>query len=280
MNGLDFAPVALGLLSAVVWGAGDFSGGLASKRTDVYSVLIPSQIMGLALMFLAALGLHETVPPVEHLIAGAVAGLVGAIGLVALYRALSLGRMGIAAPISAVVAAVLPVVVSVFVLGLPSLVHTVGFGIALISVWLVSRTDHARITLRDLGLPFVAGAGFGLFFVIISRANSVSVLFPLVAARCASIIMFLVFTTARRLPRFPPMQHLPLILLAGILDAGGNIFFVAAARVGRLDIAAVLSSLYPAATILLARFILHEKFSRPQIVGIILALAAIVLISL
>jgi drug/metabolite transporter (DMT)-like permease len=267
------------LASAACWGAGDFSGGLATKRTHVYGVVIASQIVGALLLIGLALAFSEKIPPPGHMLWGGVAGLCGGLGLVALYRALASGRMGVAAPVSAILTAVVPVIFGFLVQGLPTVLQLIGFGLALIAVWLISRTEDAVFNLRDLGLPLMAGFFFGFFLTIINRLSEAAILWPLVAARIGSLITILAVTTLTRQPRLPEANHLPLTTLVGVLDAAGNAFFALAGHVGRLDVAAVLSSLYPATTVWLAWLILKERITRLQTVGIVAALAAIVLIA-
>jgi drug/metabolite transporter (DMT)-like permease len=279
MLSADFAPIAFGLLSALTWGAGDFSGGLATKRSSVFSVLLASQAVGLLLMIALALSFGEPLPPARDWGVGALAGLAGDVGLIALYLALASGRMGLAAPVSAVVSAALPVWVGALIEGLPGGLQLAGFGLALVSVWFIARHPQAKLQARDLGLPTLAGVGFGCFLVLIHQASATSTRWPLAAARGASLALLFVFATLTHRPRWPETPRLPLIALVGILDAGGNAFFVLAGQSGRLDVAAVLSSLYPASTVLLARFLLHEHISRAQALGIGLALLAIVLIT-
>ena len=279
MSGSDLTPALFGLASAACWGAADFSGGLASKRANVYGVIIVSQFVGITLLIGSALALSEGLPPADHLGWGCLAGVFGAVGLLALYRALASGRMGVAAPVSGILTAAIPVIAGAFVEGWPDAFRVIGFALALIAVWLVSQTDDAAFAPRDLGLPLLAGLGFGFFLVFIHRASDVSVLWPLVAARGSSLGMMLAVTALSR-QRWPPgrEQLLP-VVLAGVLDAGGNAFYVLASQVGRLDVAAVLSSLYPASTVWLARIVLKERLTKTQSVGIVSALAAIVLIT-
>jgi drug/metabolite transporter (DMT)-like permease len=276
----DFTPIAFGLASALSWGAGDFSGGLAAKRAPVYGVVIISQAVGCALLIGLTLLLGEPIPAGIDFVWGAVAGVGGGIGLVALYSALASGRMGVAAPVSAVVAALIPVVFAIFTDGPPSVLQLIGFGLALAAVWFISQTEHAPLRWRDLGLPLVAGVGFGAFFVAIGRTSGEAVLWPLVATRFASSTLLVIIALLSRQPMAPRRADLGLIALSGILDTGGNAFYALAARMGRLDVAAVLGSLYPASTVWLAWLILKERLSRAQMIGIGVALAAIVMIAL
>ncbi len=280
MTGLEFAPIVLGLTSAACWGAGDFCGGLATKSTQVYRVIISSQIVSLILLVALALLLHESLLPPEMLVLSAVGGVFGAIGIIALYRALAEGHMGIAAPVSGVIAAAVPVIAGAFLEGLPTTTQLIGFGVAFIAVWLISRTGHAAVHWRDLGLPALAGLCFGIFYVIIGSASGSDVWWPLVAARVGSLSFLLSVTLLTRQPRLVEKSHFALIVIIGVMEVGGNACYILARQAGRLDIAAVLASLYPAATVLLARLVLKEHVGRSQLAGIVAALAAIVLITL
>jgi drug/metabolite transporter (DMT)-like permease len=278
MNSL--APILLGLISAACWGAGDFSGGLATKRANVYSVVIASQLIGVMLLIGLAIAFSESLPTTLQIIWGGAAGVAGAIGLIALYRALALGRMGVAAPVSGVVTAIVPVIVGAFIEGLPKTIQLIGFIVAMIGVWFISRAEDSKINWNELGLPIAAGLGFGFFLIFINRASGNGILLPLVAARAASLGLTVIVTWIMRQPLLPKIDHLPLIAIVGVMDAGGNAFYAMAASLGRLDVAAVLSSLYPASTILLAWIILKERLTRMQWVGVTATLIAIVLITL
>jgi drug/metabolite transporter (DMT)-like permease len=277
----ELLAIAFGLASAASWGSGDFSGGLATRQGSVYSVVLISQLIGAVFLVALAFSLGERVASPGNLILGGLAGVSGAIGLVALYRGLASERMGVVAPIAAMVTAAIPILVSLFTEGLPAASQLVGFGIALSAVWLLSSGgDGGAIQARELGLAATAGLGFGAFFLLIDRVSESAVLWPLVAARVASIGFLLLLTMARRGWERPARNLLPLIALSGIFDTGGNAFFAMATRMGRLDIAAVLSSLYPAATVLLAWLILKERLMPQQWIGIIAALVALVFIAL
>ena len=272
--------VAFGLASAASWGSGDFSGGLATRRSNVYGVVILSQLVGAVFLVALAFLLEKSGTGTQNLWLGALAGIAGVIGLVALYRGLASGRMGVVAPLTAVVTAALPVLVSLITEGLPAPLQLVGFGIALVAVWLLSGAGGgASRRTRDVGLALVAGLGFGLFFILIGRVSHSAILWPLVAARVASIGFLFSFATLAGQWEAPARGRLPLIALAGVLDTGGNAFFALATQAGRLDIAAVLASLYPAATVLLAWLILKEHLLRRQWLGIVAALVALAFIA-
>ena len=187
--------------------------------------------------------------------------------------------MGIAAPVSAVLTASLPVLFSAFTQGLPSLLQLGGFVLALLAIGLISRPERAKGRPEGLGLALLAGCGFGCFFILISRASATATFWPLATARLISVLFLFLLMRIRQQQIQPAMILTPLVLMAGILDAIGNAFFVLATHTGRLDIAAVLSSLYPAATVLLAAIVLRERVTRIQGIGILLALVAVPLIS-
>jgi drug/metabolite transporter (DMT)-like permease len=273
--------VVFGLLSSAVWGAGDFSGGLASKKGQLVSVLFIMEVVGGLMLLALALLTNQTVPPLGDWLGGGVAGIFGLMGVAALYWSLANGRMGLAAPVAGVVGAGVPVIFSLFTQGLPTASKLLGFALGLLSVWLVSQTETGRVRPRDLVLPALAGLGFGLFFILISQYRQVSVIYPVVAARIAQIGILLIFILGSR-GRFafvPARAALPLTVVAGVFDALGNLFFVLAEVYGALAVASVLSSLYPTVTVLLAALVLKEQVGTSQRFGIGLALLAIVFIA-
>ena len=272
--------IGFGLAAASSWGAGDYCGGLASRRTNVYGVVVVSQLVGLVLLSTLALLLSEPFPTLTDMAWAAIAGIGGAVGLSALYRGLAAGPMGVVAPVAAVVSVILPLIFGLFLEGMPGLPQLLGFGLALCAVWFITRAGNGSSTqVRDLVLPVVAGLGFGVFFILIGHVSAAAVLWPLAAARVASVLALLVVVLLTRQPARPAAGQMPLILMSGLFDTGGNAFYALAARTGRLDIAAVLSSLYPAVTVILAWLILKERLSRTQGVGLALAMIAVLLIA-
>lgn len=281
MIGSSLSTIFLGLASAISWGAGDFSGGLASKRTSAYSVVALSQFVSMILLILAGFILPEETISTQDIIIGALAGVCVATGLVALYTGLAQDKMGVVAPVTAVVAAIVPVIFSIFLEGLPQPLQIIGFGIALISIWLISRADqNSRFQLGDLKLPVFAGIGFGVFFILIERVSDNAIWWPLVSARITSICLVLVAAILTQKLNAPNAYQLPIIALAGIFDTGGNVFYALATRFGRLDIAAILSSLYPAVTVILAWIILKERLTLYQWLGVVMVLLAVILITI
>jgi drug/metabolite transporter (DMT)-like permease len=221
----------------------------------------------------------EPLPPRSTLLWGAVAGVAGAVGIAALYQALAIGRMGVVAPVASVVTGILPVLVGIRTEGMPDRIQLLGFLLALISVWLVARPDEYIDSHRGLGLAVVAGVFFGLFLIAGKQAGHHGVFWPMVAARVASTtLMCLVVAVSPSDPR-PLRTVLWAMVLSGLLDSAGNALFIAATRHGRLDVTAVLSSLYPASTVILARVLLRERISKLQGAGIVGALLSVALIS-
>jgi drug/metabolite transporter (DMT)-like permease len=280
VTGFELAPLVFGLSAAVCWGAGDFCGGVATKVTQVYRVIISSQLVSLLLLAALAVATQEPLLPFDQMVLAGAAGILGAIGMIALYRALAVGQMGVAAPISAVVAAGVPVIVGSFIEGPPSTAQLIGFGLAFVAVWFISRTGNSAIRWRDLGLPIIAGLGFGTFYVMIGTVGQSAIWWPLVGARLGSLTALFLVTLINRQPRLVEKQSFKLIILIGVFEVGGNACYILARQAGRLDVAAVLASLYPAVTVWLAWFFLKERMYRLQSIGVLAALAAIVLISI
>jgi drug/metabolite transporter (DMT)-like permease len=280
----DLAAALLGLASAATWGAGDFSGGLAARRSPLLGVLALGQGAGVALITGLALLTREARPPPAALGWALAAGVAGAVGLAALYRGLAVGRMAVVAPVSAVLSAAVPVAWGALAEGAPPAAKLLGFALALAGISLVARgggggdaPGDARAGLR---LALVAGAGFGGFLVFMHLGAEGGTFWPLAVARGTAFLLVLGVALTRGGARWVPARAaLPLVLLSGALDAGGNALFVLASQAGRLDVAAVTSSMYPASTVLLAAALLRERISRSQGAGIAAVLGAIALIA-
>jgi drug/metabolite transporter (DMT)-like permease len=276
--------VMLGLLVAISYGAGDFFGGLSSRRLTPTVVVQASQLVGLATLTVGLL-----LVPDQHLVGidvarGAVAGTVGLLGLVLLYRGLAAGAMSIVAPVTAVGAAVLPVAWGLLDGERPGGLALLGVALALLAVLLVSspQVDGEPIPgrVREALLALLAGSAFGVVFILLGSSGPDSGLWPVFAARAASVTVMTVLLLARgRPPSIPPAGTRLLLALAGVLDVVANGIFVIASREGLLSLVAVISSLYPASTVVLARIVLHERVDRRQQVGLALALAGVVLIA-
>ena len=273
--------IIYGILSALSWGAGDFSGGLAARKLGAYRAVFYSELIGLVALFLLLVFLPEKIPPTSSLLIAGLAGMIGSLGLMILYHSMVHGQMSIAAPVSALFAAVLPVIISIFAEGVPTLIQFIGFGLALTAVWLISQGDSSHRfhieRLSDLRLPLLAGLGFGSYFILMHYATrgTSSTILPMIVSRSAGTLMLLVFMLVRRESFSVAGTALGMVSANAVLDVGGNFFYLLALQTGRLDVSAVLSSLYPGATVILAWILLKERISRPQWAGILIALVAI-----
>src|SRR6266545_2306145 len=226
MLGGNLAAVVFGLASALSWGAGDFSGGLATKRAPVFGVLAIGHGIGLLLLIVLALVWGEALPPATYLGWGLAAGLAGAVGMASLYRALAIGQMGTVAPLSAVLTAALPALFGVLTEGMPGALKLVGFGLALLGIWLVAGTG-AVVGARDgLGLAVLSGCGFGIFFILVHRAGASAVFWPLTAARIGSLGLVLPIALGRRQFLRPDLRLLVPVLVSVVMDVAVNLFFV------------------------------------------------------
>ena len=270
--------IVFGLMSALVWGAGDFLGGLSSRRSSVLGALLVNESSGLIVLLACAFLFQEPFPSNAQIAWGIAAGIAGTIGLGALYLGLATARASIVAPVSAVIGVLIPGVYSALAIGLPETSKQIGFVFAIAAIVLVSYSNQGVGELRALGLALLAGVGFGLFFILIHQSGTNATFFPLVFARGVSIPIVLGLLLWRRAP-LPSRRVAPITIVSGIFDAGGNVFFLLATQFGRLDVATVLSSLYPASTVILSRIVLGERTTRLQQTGVVAALIAIALIA-
>ena len=277
--------VIFGLAASAIWGAADFSGGLATKRAAPAFVVTIAHALSLAILLGIDVTRHDSPP--AHILLSLLAGASGSIGLMALYAALSLGSMGLAAAISGLVTASVPVLFSYLLEGRAGAAKLIGFAIAALAIWLIAYTPGGRAHPRGLGLAVLSGLGCGGALVLLHLAAVGNVLWALTLMRAAGVVIaaatgLALWFRGRALPArepFPWRSVLLLAALAGLFDTTGNLFYVFASFAGRLDVAAVLSSLYPAATMALAAWLLKERATRSQMAGIVLALVAVVLIS-
>jgi len=272
-----------GFLSALTWGAGDFAGGLVSRRAGVYRAAFYGEATGLVFLMVMLAVFRERIPAWPVWAWSAAAGTIGSVGLVSLFRALAEGQMSVAAPVSALMAAVLPVIASALIEGLPGPVKYFGFGLALVAIWLISQEDGHRkalhLHLADLRLALFSGVCFGVYFILMHQGSHTATIWPMLAARSAGAIVLFFFALANGQLHWPDRHITPLVFLNSAGDIAGNTFFILSGQVGRLDVAAVLGSLYPGTTVLLAGMVLHERLNRFQWLGILAALVAIVLMT-
>lgn len=285
--------ILLGLGAAAVWGTADFAGGLVTRRT--HPSIVVAIAHGLSLLALLAILLIAgiPIPSTQTAVYGLISGAAGGIGLMLFYEALALGSMGLTSALTGVITAILPVIYSYFHQGHPSATQLAGFAIAIAAIWMIAYTPGGKPHPRGLGLAVAAGIGFGLLLIFLEKAGTHSVGWALAFSRVSSasiaVTVGAVVLIRRKgrvslEPAYAASRRgwsriLPLAALAGALDTSGNLLYTLSAVHGRLDVAAVLSSLYPAATILLAAWLLRERTTRTQTLGMALALVAVALIS-
>jgi drug/metabolite transporter (DMT)-like permease len=265
----------LALGGALCWGVGDFLGGLASRRLVVITVLAISQAIGLAGVLVWVLVSSEAFPGVVELLPAAAAGIAGVVGLGALYRGLTVGAMGIVAPISAA-SPIVPLTVDAAQGESPGALQWLGIALVLAGIAVLSRESSeeggGRIA-TGAGLAVLAALGFGLFVVGIDAGADESVAWAVVAARTASVAIAVVAALVVSASLRPPRAVLPMLIGVGVFDTGANVFVAAATTHGAAGIVAVLSALYPVVTVVLARIVLGETLSATKRAGGVIALA-------
>lgn len=271
--------VVLGLLAALAYGLSDFAGGVASRYRGATTVLLHAYPVG-ALLALVALPLLPGPLSWATFLWGVAGGVAGLAGVLCLYSALTAGPMSILSPVSAVLAAVVPIVVGLAIGERPAVLAWAGVAVGLVAVALVGGGGGAgSIPVRALGLAVAAGLGFGVYFVCLARADPQSGVWPLLVSRLTSAVLIVPF--ARRTGALHAMtgRALGLALVAGTFDASANLAFLLASREGLLSLASVLTSLYPAVTVVLAAVVLKERPTVVQRLGLAAAAASIVLIT-
>jgi len=284
----------LGCGAAIFWGGGDFYGGMGVRagggtmRASLKLILI-SHTVSLLLVGALALALHRPLPHGRELAWGIGCGVAAGVGLMVFYVALSEGNMGPSTAISGLLSAGIPAAVGMRSQGAPSALQGTGFLVAAAAIWIIAAgSPGQRVSRRTLTLSLLAGISFGIYFVGLRMANSAGLLWAMAAARIGSvatttIILCLLTLFARKEQGSEPSfgrRALQFAMMTVLLDTAGNLMFIASTRLGRLDVAAVLASLYPASTILLAAWFLHERPVARQRWGMALALAAVVMITL
>ncbi|HEV2484395.1 MAG TPA: DMT family transporter [Terracidiphilus sp.] len=272
----------LGLVSAASWGGSDFVGGIGARRAPALLVVASGHIVSFFILLAYCLGIRLALPGSHYLLYALIGGFEGSIALAIFYRALAMGAMGLTAALTGVLTALVPVVFSVFMDGLPSLLTALGLAAGLAAIWLITHSpskDGPATPPAALLLGALAGTGFGAQLILFKMASAGGLLWTMTSARAAgSVAMILVILV--KPPKGPWRGFWQTGILAGLLDTMGNLFYIRATQIGRLDVAAVVCSLYPAGTILLAALVLHERPTRRQIAGMAIALVAVMLLSL
>jgi uncharacterized membrane protein len=276
----------LALLSAALYGAADFLGGIATRRATMLGTVLVTQLAGLVLLIVVLPILPDAEVRASDLAWGALAGLTGGVGVALLYLALAIGPMSVVAPVTAACAVVVPLAIGVLAGERPSTLAAVGVGVAIASIALLSQvpaasrsdTPPTRGSGRGVRVALASGLAIGGFLAAVAQTTAAAGLWPLVASRSVSVALFagLAFGTGR--PAGVPRAAMPAALACGGLDMAANALYLVAVRQGQLALVATLASLYPASTVLLARIVLGERLGRWQQVGVAGAVLAIVLI--
>jgi drug/metabolite transporter (DMT)-like permease len=284
----------LALAAAVLWGGGDFSGGMSVRQAGgtmgvALRVILLSHTVSLGVLLVAAWWRGDAFPQGAPLAWGLVAGAMAGVALACFYVALSRGAMGASAALSGLLAAAIPAAVSAGAEGSPGLLRLVGFLVAGLAIWLIAAGPNPEAKAADRGtfwLAVAGGVGFGVYFVALKFAGAAGVIWPLATARMGSLAVcsLLVGGMSLRANMGEVKVRLTRVAVvwamgAVLLDTSGNLLFIASTRAGRLDVAAVLASLYPASTILLAAWMLRERPTRRQGLGMAVAAAAVVMIT-
>lgn len=277
--------VVLALAAAAMYGLSDFIGGVLAKRVSVWAVAVVTQATATVLVGIAAAVLAAE-PRGADWAWGVLAGIGTGAGTAFLYRGLAAGRMGVVAPLSAVGAAVLPVLVGVATGERPPLLTWIGIACAFPAIWLVSTAadpvdvgGRSRRLGEGVGDGLLAGLGFGLLFVALGQVPDEAGLAPLALAELVSIFAVIGLAVAFRQAWVPRERPAAWAVVVGALAAGANVLFLFATQAGLLAVASVLTSLYPAFTVLLAATILRERIHRAQAVGLVLAGLAVALVA-
>jgi uncharacterized membrane protein len=286
----------LALAAAVLWGGGDFSGGMGVKQAGgsmgaALRVILLSHCASFSVLLVAAWARGDVFPQGPALLWGVVAGVTAGVALACFYIALSRGAMGASAALSGLLAAAIPAAFSAAWEGSPGMLQLAGFLVAGVSIWLIAAGENAEAKPADrstLWLAVIGGVGFGIYFTALKvAAAKTGVIWPLATCRMGSIgvcaLMLAGMSLRSKKGEGQARVTRPVVLWAmatALLDTSGNLLYIAATRAGRLDVAAVLASLYPASTILLAAWTLRERPTRRQAWGMAVAAAAVVMVTL
>lgn len=284
--------VIFGLAAALTYGAADFLGGLATRRTRVLTVVLLSQIAGSFFLALCVPFFMDVPVTGRALLWGGISGIAGATGVAVFYQGLAIGRMGAVAPITGVGAATVPIIFGLLTGERPSPLALAGVILALVAVGLISassETAESTPTPRPgrvqgwvesgVAHALVSGVAFGVFFILLDNAGDDTGMWPLLGVRAGSMLTIAMALVLTRSWDRPPRSSTAMIVGSGLLDVSANVLYLLAAREGLLSIAAVLTSMYPASTLLLARLALKERFERIQVVGLVVAAGAVTAIA-
>jgi drug/metabolite transporter (DMT)-like permease len=304
----QFAPVVYSVIAVFLWGAADFAGGYGSRRANAFVLTAFSHFCALGLMLVIAFAQHGAFPSGASIVWALLAGAIGGFSLAIFYRALASGQMGLTAPIAALLGAAIPTMVDIAVEGSPSRWTVGGFGLAILAIWLItrpepSRPDSSRLepyneepspeeapikqpldktdsSGRPAGVAMaaLAGVGFAGFYLCVHQASG-SPAWIAAISRIGSLTTTSIAVLVIRAPLTLDRPRATLGVLAGFFDVSASALFIFASQHGRLDQAVVITSLYPAVTVVLAWLVLKEHFSPWRFVGLLAALAAVPMIA-
>ena len=271
--------------SALLYGIADFSGGFAAGKSRLLSVLLLSQLVGTTIALAALAIMGHGVPTIRDLMWGSLAGFSGSMGLFMLYGGIAKSIVAIVSPASALVGAIIPVIFALLLGERPTAKAIIGCALCLPAIlmltWESGDGEHPRKSVKEaLTYGVFAGLGFGVFFVALSRSSPSAGLWPLVGARIASITAFILALVISGQPFRIERSGLVPSLIAGAADMGANILFLLASQSGMLSLVAVITSLFPAPTVILARFLLHQRIPPVRMAGLVLAMVGVALISI
>ena len=275
-------PIALAFACAIVYGIADYCGGRSTRSAPTVAISLIGQMSSLVVGFTAVLLIGTPWPAARELGWGALAGCASAVALASFYHALSRGAMTVVAPITAVTSAVLPVVFGLARGERPAVLAYIGMVLAVAAVALVSGAigvRHAATARSTLLFAFAAGVGFAVIFIALGETTSASGIWPLVSSRVVSVVIVGAIALVTRTAVRGHGSIWRLAALAGILDMSANFIYLLAVRRGLLSIVVVVVALYPVSTVILAFGLDKERVSRSQAVGMLMAVGALVLVS-
>jgi drug/metabolite transporter (DMT)-like permease len=274
------ASAGLGLLSAASWGGSDFVGGVGARRAPALLVVASGQVFTLAVLLAICMAMHLTIPAPRFLVYSALGGLEGALALALFYRALAAGAMGLTAALAGLLTALVPVVYALFHDGLPAPPALAGLAAGLGAIWLITHSSSTTgaAARAPLWMGALAGLGFGAQLILFKMGSAGGAMWAMTSMRVSGVAALLLVIAVRP-PGGPWHGFWVTGLAAGVLDTAGNGLYIWAAQLGRLEAAALICSLYPGVTILLAALVLRERPTKRQVAGMALALAAVALLS-